>query len=144
MELYYGIILWNYITGSYHGIGYRMVWTPVRKAYFFHRLSFDWFFNWIISYGLKNDQFFWREKWSSFIWIQPAAQELIISLILNWKMIKFHMNPAWSSRTHCLIDSQLKINQIWNESSLGDRIHPNVILLFLTFVCIFAFKQPDN
>ena len=34
---------------------------------------------------------------SNFIWIQPEALEAIPQLIFNWKIVIFHVNPAWSS-----------------------------------------------
>ena len=38
--------------------------------------------------------------------------------MLNRKVIKFQMNPAWSSRANDLIDAYLKIKQNWYDSSL--------------------------
>ena len=49
-------------------------------------------------------------------WI--GALELIFLLIRNWKMFKFHMDPAWSSEAHYVMEYELKINQMSYESGL--------------------------
>ena len=75
------------------------------------------------------------EKWSNFIWIQPGALEVILQLILNWNMLEFHENPAWSSWGHSWSDSRLKHDQISYESSVG---------LLRPFFDWFLIKRTSN
>ena len=116
-------------------------WSPI--AYYFNDLQWKIDSIWYES-GLEIQSllfaWFLIENWSNLIWIQPGSLELIIWLILNWKLInfqlrinwiissrapgwthinfdqfwitnldwkliKFDMIPAWSSRAHYLIDS---------------------------------------
>ena len=60
--------------------------------------------------------------------IQPGALELITCSTLNWKAIKFDMDPAWSSRAHYLIDSSLHIHTILHESN--QKLHSSLLNSF--------------